>query len=536
VVILKISFLLMATDIETMTRALTTISLVWASVGFCQNYQPLVRNSLQVFYQESYFAQGEEYNMWGTRIDSVVSINGDSTYYNYPIVRDTIVEYGNGGECVWWDAPNWNGLETRIDGNGNAYFRNSFGDTIRIYFRAQLGESWEAYRFDNGDSLIASVSSIDWLNDGWMEDSVKTIEFIRYSPSGIVPDPMNHVSFELYKSHGFRKMIDFVRFPSHVEPIYQVDPNTINSNSVPYKVANELRATPNVGDGFYKKTRWEAIDCCELHETFTSGLALAITGNSAQLTVHWQRNSQIHDVVYVPNNYPLLPPWESTWSGIQSQQVTEIYVENNDSTYRTLKLDSDGSNLMPREKWSGYIFNNSHENCPPTVTVSPCWGPIEWSPESTNDDCLNGPIFFKCLSGSEQTFVPYVGFIANSNWNVDYSAPTAYSYNSGYEYLKAGNVLCGEFAMVGMTNHNDNNLSIKPNPAKGYFEIKLPTRSGNGVHQVVIYDVLGQIRSTFNFESITTHVDVSEWPNGVYYVVMTSNSGSLHNETVLVQH
>ncbi|MBI1288302.1 MAG: T9SS type A sorting domain-containing protein [Flavobacteriales bacterium] len=526
-----------------MKKTFTLLSLLMVlstSDSSAQNYQPINSHSLQVFYQENNFAQGEDYNMWGTRIDSVsTSSNGDTIYYNYPIVRDTIVEYElYDGSCAWWNAPNWNGYETRIDTNGNAYFRNSFGDSLLIRFSEQLSGSWEAYRFANGDSLVATITDITWVDDAWISDSVKTIEFIRYSTNGIVTDPMNHVTLEIYRSHGFRRMIDFVRFPVHDEPIYQVDPNSINVNSVPYRVGNEYRATPHVGDGYFEYSRLDYVSSPAYHGSSTSRLITDVSTNGqGQVVVYWQENSQSYSFDQVPSNIsPYGYTYELHTSDVQIVTYSEIYTSNPDSSFKTLMRNYDDINMMPREKWTGYVYNLSEsEECPNTVTTSNCWGPIGWEPDN-GDSCLWAPIFFKCNGGNNQTFMAYVGDYGSSSWQTDWGASTQYSAYTGYSYLKVGDFVCGEYAMVGIEENQRPKFSIYPNPTNGVFQMQLSDWNGAKDFSVTVYDMLGRMVENLNPQTSTIEIDASAWPNGFYSVSLINERSAQYSERLVVQH
>ncbi len=315
--------------------------LVLSDYAHGQNYQPLYSNSVQTFYQASSFPIGpfsfyEAGNMWGTRMDNIeVFSNGDTIYYNYPIYRDTAAENSN-QDCIWWNAPNWNGKPTRIVSSGTSWFFNQNDDSIQIYHAAQLNEQWKAYSYPNGDSLMAQVVGVQWVDDDWVADSVKTIRFIRFSNGTPIGDILDSTKIEIYRNGGFRKMVDFLKFPDDTIQIHRVDLNSINRYSPGYSVNNEICAMPTIGDGFYRVARQEQLTGGQLTSVTDypiSQVILNVTpfGSNGQLLASVVSNnssgSAVHDIVY-----HVLP-----------------------DTIFTLVQREEGGNLMPREEGAIYM-------------------------------------------------------------------------------------------------------------------------------------------------------------------------------------
>jgi hypothetical protein len=327
-------------------------------LGFSQNYQPIYSNSLQVFYQEkelSYWGEYEDgfgFNMWGTRIDSLlVESNRDSVFYNYPIYRDTTGD----NHCIWWHAPNWNGTNTRIDAIGNAWFQNKFGESILIRFEETVSATWLAYTYPNGDSLIGTIESTDWVDDSWITDSSKTITLTRLSSGQVVEDSINQTFFEIYKNYGFRTMVDFTKFPTTFEQIFQVDPNTINLNSPPFKQGqnNYLgsgKPKPELGDGNFYRISSFSLPSYAASSNSTSKLFTDIDSSAldGSLVVTSTVNSS-------PSN---------------SNTEVLIFIPNPDTIYKTLISESFGEiegTFLPRMGGTAYRYNPGSDSCGATV-------------------------------------------------------------------------------------------------------------------------------------------------------------------------
>lgn len=506
---------------------LTSILCLALQLAFGQNYQPINSNSLQVFYQTSVFPIGgwgipeEGGNMWGTRIDSAkVNSQGDSIFYNYPIYRDTALENGN-YDCNWWDAPNWNGTHVRVDSSGSSWFYNQDGDSLRIHHSAGLNEKWKAFQYQNGDSIIAEVTDIQFMDDGWIMDSVKTIVLTQYTIGN--PSPFGP-SLELYKDAGFRKTLDFVKFPTDTVQIYRVDRNSINENSPGYSLNGVIRPEPNVGDGFYHVNRTSEYPGLYtyslLSELITSVQPYGLDG---QLQVGMIQN---------------------TTSG--SQSLGYIYDALPD-TFITLIKDNDGGNLMPREGWmdSNFVIGaDYYYHIGSTIyDNNGCQYPIvsfydfgNYYTTSNLDPCVHYGSH-ECMGGDDH-FAPYIGFIAGSSFVDDgWCVGNGTLYEWYYTYLKIGDHQCGEYAMVSIDEINQQlEFDLYPNPANQTVSIRLPHQPIPNTVRLDVKDMLGRAVLSTNPSTTTFELDISAWPNGVYVITISSDNGSAHTKKLVVQH
>ncbi|MBL4586285.1 MAG: hypothetical protein JKX84_04400, partial [Flavobacteriales bacterium] len=461
-------------------KPLTCFLLLFTFAGSAQNYQPINSNSLQVFYQAEQFplvwqADG---NMWGTKIDSVQVLPvGDSIYYNYPIYRDTAAENGNfNGDCIWWNAPNWNGTQTRIEVSGSTWLYNQLGDSVRIDHGSPLNSEWSAFNYQNGDSLMAQVVDIQWVDDGWISDSVKTIGFTRYSNGQPTPDNMNDVEVEIYKNAGFRKMVDFTKFPYDTTRIVQVHLNFINKYSPGYSVNGVVNPLPTVGDGFCSKRTCssQGVECPSGWNSSTSILVqdVAPFGTDGQFSA---------TVLYISQ------------SGA-STVVNRIYDPLPDTLY-TLIQKNDGGNLMPREQGANYNYSsesptNENECSSPVVTIN---NGMYYGETSS---CI-GFGFAECTYSAEQ-YSPFVGQVGSS-WSVDDDWCSAWAfYSTSYSYFQIGGIDCWDCLIVGTPEINEpKSILIYPNPTNGQVQLSLQDASFNDV-TVTVSDLVGRLLSFVN--------------------------------------
>lgn len=86
---------------------------------------------------------------------------------------------------------------------------------------------------------------------------------------------------------------------------------------------------------------------------------------------------------------------------------------------------------------------------------------------------------------------------------------------------------------LGLLDELSEDLSIYPNPTKGRFTVDLGQASSSAI-SATIYSIGGQVMSLENvkLKSKTSSFDISELPNGVYVIVLTTNEGVLQRQMV----
>jgi len=512
-------------------RYLLFIVLAATSAAYGQDYQPLHSHSLQVFYQETHTWIGG--NMWGTRIDSVsVGPDGDTTYFNYAIIRDSVAENGwtwGGENCAWWNAPNWDGLRTVTDTLGNTRFVNADTDTILLWHSAPVGSQWAAHTYANGDTLMASVVSMAWADDEWMADSVKTIGFTRMQDGMEVNDPVNSVTLELYRTAGFRRTVDFTRFPGFTEPLLRIDHQTINSyfpNPIPPAVGHGYRFTRDCYHfgiaGMPHEYNYESSVITDVQETGTEGV----------LQVTRQQNRQTATGTITV---------EEGWTVVTSPLETEITVEPHNTnahpldTFMTLRT-LDGLNLMPREKNAGYVLRpdefSIHLGCAsPLVRIEWCDPVIDWQP-SPEDSCLAGiGLTSGCWPRMITHHRPYYGTIRE--YSVSYATDALEpECNTTFSWFDNGLVECGEnrFMVSVPEDQGRPEVSMHPVPAQDAVTIRSEGQEIKGIH---VHDIHGRSIHSGEPHADNAVLDCQSWPRGLYMVTIETANGSTVKKLVL---
>ena len=370
-----------------------------------QNYEPLDSNSLQVFYQQQVIngIKPDGHNMWGTRIDSIfISTSGNIVYFNYPIVRDTALERDanrlNDYRCLWLDAPNWNGEKVIVSPEGQSWFISQ-NSLIVLNHADTVNAEWTAYTYFGGSVLKARVDSIFWVDDIWTQDSVKSISFHRFDILGNPqPDIMNDVTVELYKNNGFRKALDFAKFPMDTVSLIRLDINFINNNAA-------LIEPQQVGDMYtVHQNNHPYVSTYPSNDRFISKKVLDVTpfteGDS--LSIHYLVNTADTTIVA---DYTTNPPHLETTASFTSVDVYESFIINPVPTFVSIHY----GNYMPQEHGAALLYSPLGNYYPYSWEVNslPCQYPtilyhscnllaFEGSPFEDSDSCFLGYIPFEC--------------------------------------------------------------------------------------------------------------------------------------------
>lgn len=78
---------------------------------------------------------------------------------------------------------------------------------------------------------------------------------------------------------------------------------------------------------------------------------------------------------------------------------------------------------------------------------------------------------------------------------------------------------------------SSNTINIFPNPSQGFFTIQSETSIGRG--EIKVFNTLGEIIYQNNLSSNTTELDLSNQPNGVYFVKINSNENSITKRIII---
>jgi len=458
--------------------------------------------------------------MWGTLMDSVqTDLQGDTVFYNYPIVRDTALrrdaESAYAQRCVWVDAPNWNGGKVLISsGSGSTYLFREL-DTLVIRHTATVGEAWPMYHYEDESRLMAQVVSIALVDDDWVVDSVKTIVLNRYDMAdNVIEDPMNGKTISLYQNNGIRSAFDMHYFPFDTVAIKRVDPNVINANS-----SYLNRPVPMVGD-----ILTECSSSSTESTPFGSSYCVSTIVNSVQqidfqtYLISATRNARQSNTTLQYNPDPAV---------VTTVSETSVEIEYTYSTY----LDSVIPfvciwEAMPLQQGTpyNYMFDDTWGGCLlPKVELNGC-NQLYYEEYNVGLQCHIGFIPFECFGTGTTVYGAYIGVISSRYDDFDGGWPYTI-HQSGIPYMSNANNTCGNYVVVGMEEEPTRpafSIALSPNPTTGMVQLTIAEGEVAKGMTARVYSATGQlVREDIGIVAHSTSIDLSAVPNGIYLIVIT---------------
>ncbi len=177
----------------------------------------LLASFIQILTAQSYnsVSTGRECmfeNLYGykaIRIDSVFYSGDTAWYFNFRTLRNS----GN-FECYLNGKPSWLGKYVIVCPDGDNLFFNKNNDTIRIKTAALAGESWECFRYSNGNYIESTLGLVSVESFLGITDSVKTFTFqLKNSGGNNISHPINQEVLKISKEYGMVRALNFYLYP-----------------------------------------------------------------------------------------------------------------------------------------------------------------------------------------------------------------------------------------------------------------------------------------------------------------------------------
>jgi hypothetical protein len=156
-------------------------------------YKKMNTNTLKAYKTSSYTLPG----------------GGDTIFYSFPIIRDSAAE------CK--DTTKGSILGRKIYRQSNSYmfyFFNKYNDTIYIYAKALLNDTWRFSKLTSGTFLEAKVTSMGPDSVMGVLDDVMRIELQARRNDGLaISSPWNGKYLKLSKHYGLARTFDMTNVP-----------------------------------------------------------------------------------------------------------------------------------------------------------------------------------------------------------------------------------------------------------------------------------------------------------------------------------
>ena len=531
-------------------RIFISIMLLMPFLCDAQNWKTVQSNDTAYFSAgKHYFRKGGYYYPYSTSlvadtpllrmmyIQNFTTAGTDTIFQFFSSFRDT----SNESKCIDTASPSWLGRRFIRKLDGTEYYFNRRKDTITILTNATLGGTWRLGQDTGGKQYLAKVVQVGVKNIDGVLDSFKVISIQAYLGSSSVNNSYNLMVLELSKEHGWRKTLDFFRFPNRDSSNDRIGIADDGNQHLRLPAAfSKGRMEQNISWKYMPGNEW----IWKWEGKFTYN-----PDNSPYYT------TVIHDSVLFFQ--PL-----GSGSGIATLRTVQydkshIYTSGPtssgyvDALTTSVKIHTDtvtdkAAPLLPKQ-----IENNSYSGIPSRYFLQP-YDSIRYFfsrtdlgfylRNSTNDCYRFGyPLIDGGPDTHFETYLPDFGLTGKYAYEVFNTSTTSMVSKAEYGryiYIKTGNTTFGTKVNVATLNVEEQRqafISVLPNPADKFITIHIGI-SGNAQRtHVILYDIAGVVVFRQSIQDAILTIPTTSLRPGMYFLE-TITEGARIVKKVVIQH
>jgi len=447
---------------------------------------------------EAYFVEPSR-TMHAIKPDSTRLIIGDSVYFHFRTVGFTTNPAPCNGDPM---MPSWTGLKTVIHPDGENVFFNRAGDSLHIFSKAMVGNSWKLYAYSNGNYLQASITSVAITNVLSIPDSIKVVSLQAYDNMATpIANSFNGKQIVLSKAHGIIQFYNIFNFPQDTTSYRIIAGHRLTYGEVyDFQIGDVFEHNISYNNGppttivrkVIGKALWtDSVRYTFVDTTYTRTLTGCCTINSFS-------NVNTYSVLYAHLSLPINGPYLPEQSSISANSAFDYSMKSGNGNCDPLSISNCDYDYL--------------------VYQSSCWGEA-FEPVY---DCL--------------TYTAGLGEIRTTNY-------TTIGGNSSDEtivYVKKGALVCGAWVSTpaGILENpslNELNLSLYPNPVSSSLTITWSVSMGARTCEFEIFNsISGKSVQSVKWEdsSGTGIIDISSLSAGIYFVRLKTGNFSLNSKFV----
>ncbi len=502
-----------------------------------QNYQCLQSGV------KRYFINSNGY-LRGMRIDSVRTSGSDVIYYPFHTARGNYLS----GSTLDSNGGSWLGKKVIQKTDGTFLFDNIWNDTVIVKTQAHTGDIWAFYTDTTSHHYIATVTSEDTMTVLGSLDSIKTIRINAYNGSVLdLTDSLNNFQIILSKNNGFVKMFDLHTFPYHAPDTsfyfgvdyyldYLIHPWLCGFSAPAHGTSNSifslvLLVNPtysqlydwNVGEVFEFQTFTQHIPSEGNYPHgyyFDSITAKTIIPGGVQYSYSgWKAEAHIHPLAII----------RGTFSPSSSFPYDTLSIIGGVFTvFDNLLIDT---SKMSEEKEHYYMLHY----LPNDTTF--CGQANKYILYRSN---IQDYGFSYHTEGCDisRTYKTGLGLL-NYHWDFLGGYPPKLEDTTLIYCVKRG-IPCGHYTypspinyIAGINEFNKPSFTLLPNPASDELTIKT---NSTQPYTITLQNMLGQTVLKQHATKQQETINVSDLPAGVYNISIADETGSRHNEKLLIAH
>jgi len=412
--------------------------------------------------------------------------------------------------------PSWSGSKMIAAGN-TYYFFNKDEDTIKILPLSEIDIPWTFYKYSNGDYIEAKITAKELLSFLSISDSVKTISLTRKTIADvIVSDPVNALSFQISKQHGFIKMISFSRLPDS-DPSYDLvglsQPQAGQQLLTPRRIYDF-----NVNDEFHYQTNYFNVPISGHSDKTIRKVIGKYTSLNTDTVIYTIQQSK--ETI----NYTVTNEGRETVASDPIYTVTtfdEKYIFTDTTIYPGIYLDKFGEHGTP----INYGLYRSSSNGDKLILEVNLMQGVFYSEESNCwQHMVDGPA----------NYVSYMEGCGYYEMNRDVFPS---SDNSKLVYYKKGNDTHGEALVLStFTKATSQALTLYPNPLKQGEELHISTAHFNA-SKLMVYNSTGNKvwESTLVKEEDLQTVDLGKLQQGLYVMQLLNDKNEFLTSIFIIK-
>jgi hypothetical protein len=480
---------------EQMKHVLTPILALLSFLAFSQDYTLFNAGSKKL-----YSDLPSEDSTFSLAFDSVISAGTDSIYFmytglGYEIETDSCMFWGSEW-CTQQSKPSWLGSHVYFDNNRYYRFLTTQNDTLNLNFSLLPGDSSIFYQ-DESQKFFIVFEGSDTMAVLDFVDSVKSYRIHHTDASGnTINSSLNDKRIITGKEIGLIEFFRIDYFPIMLSPLHLI--GNVSPDAGLISLTNEMIYDHQPGDeiqyldiydneggppwcNYHRYIKHKFLDRIDMQDSIIYTLA--------RFTFEEGESTQLSDTI--------------TLKYKKAEILAEIpfdYIDQSKIlvTNTLHKVDYCGLDFWTYTITPKYLAYCDYDNC---------WGSYD----------IPGP-----PPAEKTVYVCGLGLYSDES-SITSPPPTGYWRWYGIIYFKKNGIICGDEAIVGVSNPDlsEDLFTVYPNPARDFIIIH---SAANSKSIITISNLNGQVIMNALVKDPVTRMDIGNLNTGMYLVKLISGS------------
>lgn len=423
------------------------------------------------------------------KIDSIIVTDTGLLYYN---VKNPITIAGEDEYAYCDPFSSWLGKTTLVENDIAYFYKNNTSHPILIHFSRSNSEPWLFYTLDDGSYFEAHIEGFDYIEilEG-LSDSVKYITLEGFDVNG---NPSDELFFNdnivLSKHYGLTKTIGIINGFQNAS-LREIIGLEIEEETYGWENNfDEYVANYQIGDEIHA-SNWVDLDWIDII------IDKDQTDEYVEYTYrrcHSDGTNEDYTKKIFLGSYP-------------EQTVLGIDDPNKQGVYRFFYVEDDWQgfsqlNLQFFFEYQEYEYNEE----------------FVWRWEVSGSNCLRSAMW-----GCNEMNLFIIDKCPDDYWFIEYFNNDDFTYGTPY----------GFGCEVGISETNNTNIQITPNPSNGIFS--LTNNSSKKIEEITIYNTNRKIVWKQEAQENEQQIDVSFLSTGLYLMKVYLEDNEVIKRKIMIQ-